>query len=354
MIESNHDSMKNKRRGSDHSSTESVSSASPAFSVIICTHGRDRELDRCLEAVSRLNYSQFDIVVVDSAPHNSGAFEIARRWGVTYVMEPRIGLSRARNVGLRASSGEIVAFLDDDAVPDPNWLQNLAAEFNDSRVAAVAGRIQELRASTKPRSDVAEFFLLDCLGDQRQTIDQDDPQWFEKTNFGGVGQGSNMAFRRSALCSWAGFDNRLGRGALITGSEEHHAFFTLVGQGYRVVYAPDPVVYHPCPGDMRSLRQHFEQQLTASTGYMTLLFVEEPHHRKRLMRYVWEALRGMPRTWRTTPSNIPAGIVSRCRRYYALSRGPFFYLRARLSRARIVRASTLLVPDIPSEQRIGN
>jgi len=130
------------------------------FSVVICTRDREKELERCLDAVSRQKYPDFDVLVVDNAPHDAAAFEIARRWGVLYVMEPQAGLSRARNLGLRASTGEIIAFLDDDAVPDPNWLQNLAAEFKDPQVAAVAGRIKELRAPCAPRSEVGEFYAL--------------------------------------------------------------------------------------------------------------------------------------------------------------------------------------------------
>jgi len=303
------------------------------FSVVIFTFDREKELERCLDAVSRQKYPDFDVLVVDNAPHDAAAFEIARRWGVLYVMEPQAGLSRARNLGLRASTGEIIAFLDDDAVPDPNWLQNLAAEFKDPQVAAVAGRIKELRAPGAPRSEVGEFYALDYLGDQRRSVDCGNPRWFELANFGGIGQGSNMAFRRSALHSWAGFDHRLGRGSRISGGEEHYAFFCLIELGYRVVYAPDAQVYHPYPADLQIFCGHYLRQLAASTGYLTLLFFEEPNHRRRLMRYVFEALRGVRRTWRTASLRCPARLVSRCRSYPALLLGPLLYLRTQFESA---------------------
>ena len=313
--------------------TRHFSPSSLTFSVVICTRDRAKELECCLDAVSRQRYPYFDVLVVDDAPHDAAAFEIARRWGVLYVMEPQPGLSRARNLGLRASSGEIIAFLDDDAVPDPNWLQNLAVEFKDPQVAAVAGRIQELRAPGEPLSEVGEFYSLDCLGDQRRSVDRENPQWFEIANFGGIGQGSNMAFRRSALHSWAGFDHRLGRGSRISGGEEHYAFFSLIERGYRAVYAPDAQVYHPYPADLQIFRRHYLRHLAASTGYLTLLFVEEPNHRRRLMRYVFEALRGVRRTWRTPSPRCPARLVSRCRSYFALLLGPLLYLRTQFESA---------------------
>lgn len=302
-------------------------------SVVICTRDRERELERCLGAVSRQRYPYFDVLVVDNAPQDAAAFEIARRWGVLYVMELQVGLSRARNLGMRASTGEIIAFLDDDAVADPNWLQNLVVEFKDPQVAAVTGRIQELRAPGEPPNEIGEFYTLDCLGDQRRLVNRENPQWFEIANFGGVARGSNMAFRRSALHSWAGFDNRLGRGTRISGGEEHYAFFCLIERGYRVVYTPDAQVYHPYPADLRMLRSRELRRLAASTGYFTFLFFEEPNHRRRVIRYVFEALCGVRRTWRAAHRRSSVRLVSRCRSFSALLLGPFLYLRTQFERA---------------------
>jgi cellulose synthase/poly-beta-1,6-N-acetylglucosamine synthase-like glycosyltransferase len=71
------------------------------------------------------------------------------RWGVRYVVEPLVGLSRARNRGARACDSEIVAFLDDDALPEPEWLSGLLREFEDPLVMAVTGRILPLSVETK-------------------------------------------------------------------------------------------------------------------------------------------------------------------------------------------------------------
>ena len=318
------------------------SGGTPTFSVIICTRDRGPELERCLGALSQQRYPNFDVMVVDSAPQDTAAFEVARRWGVVYVMEPRAGVSRARNLGVRASTGDIVAFLDDDAVADPEWLRSLAAQFNDPRVAAVAGRIQELRAPGQSPDEVGEFFTLDCLGEERRVFDRENPQWFEIASFGGIGQGSNMAFRRSALWSLAGFDHRLGRGAPITGGEEHYAFFRLIEQSARIVYAPDATVYHPYPADLQALRKYHLQHLAAATGYLTFLFFQQPNYRRRLVRYVFEAMRGVRRTWRPANQRSPSGLVSRWRRSFALLVGPILYLRTCFERRVAVRD---LCPD---------
>lgn len=315
-----------------------------AFSVVICTRGREEALERCLAGLSRQTYPGFDILVVDSAPRDDAALSVARRWGAAYAMESQPGVSRARNLGVRASAGEIIALLDDDAVPDPDWLRYLAAEFEDPQVAAVAGRIKELRMPGEAPNAVGEVYSLDCLGDRKRPVDQANPQWFEITNFGGVGQGSNMAFRRSALPA-SGFDHRLGRGARIGGGEENYAFFRLVQLGYRVVYTPQALVYHPYPPNTRALRQHHLRHLAASTGYLTFLFFEEPMHRGRLVRFVLEALLGVPRTWRGAMPPGSARLVSRPRSLASLLAGPALYLRTRWGNAPPVGVQATPIPD---------
>ena len=113
----------------------------PRCSVVISTRHRPAQLEKCLEAVARLEYPRFEVMVVDSAPSDSRAREVAERWGTGYILEPVPGASRARNRGARASISEIVASLDDDAMPEPGWLSGLVREFEDPMVMAVGGRI---------------------------------------------------------------------------------------------------------------------------------------------------------------------------------------------------------------------
>ena len=127
-----------------------------------------------------------------------------------------------------------------------------------------------------------------------------------------------MAFRRRAFDLWPGFDERLGRGVILDGGEEHHAFFSLIDRGYRVVYTPDAVVHHPCPRDHRGSPCAPPERPSASTGYITLLFVEEPRYRRKVFNYVLEALQGTPRTWRIQSQLHPGvlfldGDAARCK-----------------------------------------
>lgn len=299
----------------------------PACTVTICTRNHPTELDRCLDGVARLRYSKFDVLVVDNAPTDDRAREVAARWNARYIIDPVAGLSRARNRGAHACGTEIVAFLDDDSVPEPEWLSRLVREFKNPSVMAVTGRVVPLSLQTDAeRLYALAGFNSDGLGPRQ--VDRETPFWFELANFGGIGNGMNMAFRRSAFESWPGFDERLGRGALIDGGEEHYAFFLLLEAGHLVVNTPYAVVRHPFPRDMKRLRERHLRDLASATAYISFLFAEHPRYRAAVIKYVLEALGGTRREWRGQAAGPRPRIVSRCRMLLACLYGPLLYVRS--------------------------
>ena len=110
----------------------------PRVSVVVCTHNGSGTIRECLEGISRLEYPDFETIVVDDVS-SDGAGDIAREMGFRVVPARGRGLSCARNTGCEAASGEIIAYIDDDAYPDPHWLSYLAAAFRDQSFAAVGG-----------------------------------------------------------------------------------------------------------------------------------------------------------------------------------------------------------------------
>src|SRR3989442_478622 len=98
---------------------------SPHISVIICAYNEASTIRETLEACLRLEYSNFEVIVVDDGSTDKTA-ALARQYGVKVISTENRGLSHARNIGLNASTGEIVAYIDADAYPDPHWLTYLA------------------------------------------------------------------------------------------------------------------------------------------------------------------------------------------------------------------------------------
>ena len=135
-------------------------------------------------------------------------------------------------------------------------------------------------------------------------VDNQTPQWFEITTFGGMGMGSNMALRRSACEGLVMFDERLGRGAPFQIGEESYCFARLLSLGYSAVYLPSAVVYHP-----PLHRDTIPNEARNSITYWLLLFSEFPEQRMNLIRFVLRRLRRKPLEWPREPQG-PGDIVS--------------------------------------------
>ena len=304
-------------------------SDTPSCTVVICTRDRTAELERALSAVARLDYPRFDVLVVDSASRDRCAQDVAARWGARSIREPFPGVNRARNLAARACQTELVAFLDDEAVPEPGWLSGLACEFSDPLVMAAVGRILALSVETEAQRFFASVGGFD-FRQERCIVDRQTPFWFELANFSALGNEAGMAIRRRAFEAWPGFDERLGPGRILRGCDGQQAIFSLIDRGYRVVYTPHAVVRHPYPHTFEELRARHLRDLAAAGGYITLLLVEEARYRKAVIRYVLEGLQKRPRIWRGELARTR--IVPRWRMLLAWLSGPFLYVWSRISR----------------------
>ena len=310
-----------------------VEPALPSASVVIATRSRPEFLQACLRGVMGQEISPLEVVVVDNTRGEDATRSAALAHGARYIVEPADGLAIARNRGMRESRGDVVAFVDDDAVPEDDWLSALLPEFLDPLVGAVTGRI--FAANSEASVAVQKAGGVVFGGSTRVVFDRASPDWFERANFGGVGEGCNMAIRRTVLHTWPGFDERLGRGTRFgaLGLEEHYAFFGLIDRGFRIVYTPLAHVRHRFPethGELRDLRLN---QIAAASFQCALLLAEEPRYRRRAARYALEAFGGTPRPWREdTDVHLPS--ITRWQSAVARIRGAALYAASRLDSRR--------------------
>jgi GT2 family glycosyltransferase len=166
----------------------------PRVSVIVCTHNGAGTLPECLQGVRRLDYPDFELIVVSDGS-SDGSAGIARANGALVIETDHCGLSAARNAGVAQASGEIVAFLDDDAYPDADWLRYLAASLREDDYAGVGG------PNIPPEDD---GLIADCVagapgGPIHVLISDREAEHVP---------GCNMAFRKAALKEIGGFDER--------------------------------------------------------------------------------------------------------------------------------------------------
>lgn len=209
--------------------------------IAICTRERPDDLARALEGVLRQTRSGHDVIVIDNAPDSSRTREVVARFpSARYVCEPRRGLNAARNRAVQEAAGDVVAFTDDDAVPEAEWLDALLANFSDPRVQCVTGLTLPSELET-PAQELFEQVSPFARGFVRRTFDGQHDNPFE---VGRVGAGANMAIRRSVLETIGPFDERLDGGMPTRSGGDHEMFVRILSAGHRIVYEPGAVSWH--------------------------------------------------------------------------------------------------------------
>lgn len=202
-----------------------------AASVVVASHGRPALLSRLLAALGRQIAPPFEVVVVSpEAP--------APARGLRHLRSVAANVSASRNAGIAAASAPIVAFCDDDAIPEPTWLCRLLSAFTDERVAAAGGLVlgrDGLSVEWQPET-------VDAFGRTLGTVARAGPVSATPGRFARV-HGTNAAFRRSALVSVSGFDE-----AFRYYLDETDLCLRLAGAGWQVAAVPEAVVHHARAG----------------------------------------------------------------------------------------------------------
>ena len=203
----------------------SVDARPPRISVVVCTHNGDGTLRECLSGLQALRYPDYEVIVVSDGSTDETA-TVARAYAVRLIERDHVGLAAARNAGLEAATGEIVAYLDDDAAPDPDWLSYLADSFTSGGWAGVGG------PNVPPRDGnlVAEAVARAPGGPIHVLVSDHEAEHIP---------GCNMAFRRTELLAIGGFDPRF-RAA----GDDVDVCWRLRDHGGRLGFHPAAMVWH--------------------------------------------------------------------------------------------------------------
>ncbi len=197
----------------------------PRISVVVCTYNGARTFRETLEGLKALDYPDYEVIVVNDGSTDRTA-EIAREYEVTLISTINKGLSNARNVGWRAATGEIVAYIDDDAYPDPHWLKFLVSTFLTTSFVGVGG------PNLLPRGDgpVAECVANAPGGPVHVLVSDREAEHIP---------GCNMAFRRAALEAVDGFDPRFR-----CAGDDVDLCWSIQRNGGKIGFNPSAVVWH--------------------------------------------------------------------------------------------------------------
>lgn len=258
--------------------------------VVVCTRDRPDDLARCLASVRRLDRPPGELLVIDNAPSDRRAADVARSYGASYYLERVPGLPHARNLGLEVTRRPIVAYLDDDGEAAGQWIEALVRPFRDPVVAGVAGVLRPVDVGSEAHYLAERLIPMQGFWDADRALRKGDPDWFRTVNFGGFVFGSNMAVRRSAAIQVGGFHPGLGRGAPIAGGDEQYMFYRLLAAGWTTVVTPDAVVLHPYPASTEAVVGSYLEAQESLAGYTLFLMVRHPRHTGLLLRRLVRAL----------------------------------------------------------------
>lgn len=291
-------------------------------SVIVCTRNRRDALARLLERLEQLVVPaglRWELIVVDNGSTDGTAALLAswpRKLPLRVVTELTAGLSRARNTGLAAATGDVLLFTDDDCLPDPQWLAAIHDDFARApSLGVLGGRVELFDERDQPtttrtsrvRGEITTAFNLDSI------------------------IGCNMAFRRSSLLAAGPFDIALGGGTGAGAGEDVDFVYRALRAGLRIEYSPDALVYHNhgrrTDAQVRALKRAY----TVARGALLCKYLMQRDRGilPRIQQDVRWHMRALVEDLRAP--RFPSRVV---RHYYHIAIGAAYWMRHRLTERR--------------------
>ena len=260
----------------------------PRLSVVVCSYNGSRTIRECCEGLQQLQYPNYEVIVVNDGSTDATA-KIVDEFDYRLISTENMGLSHARNLGMRAATGEIVAYLDDDAFPDPHWLTYLAATFMKTKHVGVGG----------PNITIKEDgWIAECIGHSPGNpthilLSDEEAEHIP---------GCNMAFRKDALEAIGGFDPQFR----IAG-DDVDACWRLQQAGGTLGFSPAAMVWHH---RRNSVKAFWRQQINYGKAE-ALLEMKWPEKYNRLGHHNWQG-----RIYGTSSSN--SRLFNKWRIYYGV------------------------------------
>jgi ABC-type polysaccharide/polyol phosphate export permease/GT2 family glycosyltransferase len=258
----------------------------PSVTVAICTRNRPESLANTLRSLERQKHPPSEVIVVDNGDQAEIRTLIQEIFPeAQYFIERRPGLDFARNHALSVARGDVIAFLDDDALADPFWVLSIAESFTAfPEAGAVTGLIIPLELETHAQ----ELFEANGgfgRGFSRRVLPDD-----SKKKFGfklpiiaeviGVGSGCNMAFRTNVLKEINGFDEALDIGPPLPGGGDLDIFYRVLRSGCKLIYEPRAIVHHQHREEISELYNQLTGHYRSLSAFLFKTLVNEQGWKK--------------------------------------------------------------------------
>jgi len=201
----------------------------PKVSVVILTKNSENVIGDCLDAVFNQTFKDFEVIVVDGNSVDR-TIDIVKNTPAKIVMEEGKGKKRfgyARNLGVRAAKGEVVAFVSSDCIPEKNWLEKLIEPLGGKVVATFGRQVFVGEEEDSLGSKVLGKYISLRM---EKMFDGEFPPWYYST--------VNSSVKRETVKKLGWFDEEL------KACEDQDLGFRIVGKGYEIKYCPNAIVYN--------------------------------------------------------------------------------------------------------------
>jgi cellulose synthase/poly-beta-1,6-N-acetylglucosamine synthase-like glycosyltransferase len=221
---------------------------SPSVTVVVPVRNGEQTIQQLLESLQKLDYdrNKVEVIVVDGNSTDKTR-EIVKKYPVNLVVEKKKGLNLARNIGIKCSNGEIIAFTDADCIVPPNWITKIVENFKDPKVSCVGGSAKALENDFISQYADNSIVRLMPFFTKREELEKVKPFFRHPA-------GCNMAFRRKVAEEVGYFDENIQYGF-----DEVEFADRICRAGYKMVLDPDVVVWHKHRSTLKEfLKQNFQ------------------------------------------------------------------------------------------------
>ena len=257
----------------------------PMVSVVICAYNAERTMEACLKSLRELDYPNYEVVIVDDGSRDRTAEISARYPEFRLIRQPNKGLSVARNVGMTAARGEIIAYTDSDCVVDPHWLRLMVGAMTANGFDACGGPNYAPHEAGRIEACVSASPGAPChvltAEDRAEHL-----------------AGCNMVFRKAVLQQIGGFDPQF-----TAAGDDVDICWRALDAGFTLGFCPAAFVWH---FRRNTVKAYYNQQ----RGYgkaEAMLYLKYPERFNALGQVMWHGR--IPGLARTMPGARAPGLV---------------------------------------------